>query len=268
MSKAKEKKTVRQQAFELSSRNELILTESRYMRDELVFKDDVLDRVKFVACLDGMAEVTIKLAADYYEVPTKTVESVIKRNRAEFNEYGEIRLLKGNALRDLKGLLHVEGDLKSASSLTLISRRGLLRIGMLLTESEVAKSVRNYLLNVEEISDSEQRQWAIEREISKRERRRLTDSIQAFYNGTLKNNKGLEYAMFTNLVYSVLWDVDAVKLREMYGLEKNDPIRDALSTEDLRKVVEVETAISSFIRLSKDYHEIKRELEANKHNFR
>ncbi|WP_283654451.1 MULTISPECIES: hypothetical protein [unclassified Paenibacillus] len=227
-----------------------------------------MDKVKFVTLLEGTAEATIKLAAEYYEVLPTTIESVIRRNRAEFNEYAEVRILKGKSLNALKTLMQDDGAFKGISSLTLINRRGLLRIGMLLTESEVAKSIRNYLLNVEEIADADQRQWAIEREISKRERRRLTDSIQSFYNGSLKNDRGLEYATFTNLVYKVLWDTDTVGLREMYGLEKGEATRDALSTEDLRKVVDVETAISSLIRLRKDYREIRDELIAGKDNFR
>ncbi|MBP1172820.1 hypothetical protein JOE49_000072 [Paenibacillus sp. PvR133] len=264
---AKEKKDVQQVSYDLTGRNELILTESKSMRDDLVFKDEVLDKVKFVACLDGTTEVTVEMAASYYEVPTDTIQSVIRRNRSELNEYSEVRVLKGKTLTDFKTRVQGEHAFKGISSLTLLTRRGLLRIGMLLTESEVAKSIRNYLLNVEEIADAEQRQWAIEREISKRERRRLTDSIQAFYNGSLKD-KGFEYATFTNLVYKVLWDTDANGLREMYSLEKKEAIRDALSTEDLRKVVDVETAISSLIRLNKDYREIRNELVAGKENFR
>ncbi|MCV9948278.1 hypothetical protein [Paenibacillus sp. BT-177] len=265
---AKGKKNVQQVSYDLTGRNELILTESKSMRDDLVFKDEVLDKVKFVACLEGTTEVTVEMAASYYEVPIDTIQSVIRRNRSELNEYAEVRVLKGKTLGDFKTRVQDEHAFKGISSLTLITRRGLLRIGMLLTESEVAKSIRNYLLNVEEIADADQRQWAIEREISKRERRRLTDSIQAFYNGSLKNDRGLEYATFTNLVYKVLWDTDTVGLREMYGLEKGEATRDALSTEDLRKVVDVETAISSLIRLRKDYREIRDELIAGKDNFR
>ncbi len=265
---AKGKKNVQQVSYDLTGRNELILTESKSMRDDLVFKDDVMDKVKFVTVIPETSEVTIEMAANYYEVPIETIRTIVKRQRQEFNEYAELRVLKGAPLAAFKGLVQLEPELKAVSSLTLLTRRGLLRIGMLLTESEVAKSIRNYLLNVEEIADADQRQWAIEREISKRERRRLTDSIQSFYNGSLKNDKGLEYAMFTNLVYQVLWDTDTTGLREMYGLEKGEATRDSLSTEDLRKVVDVETAISSLIRLRKDYREIRDELTAGKENFR
>ncbi|AKR13306.1 hypothetical protein bcgnr5383_54720 [Bacillus cereus] len=247
---------------EFTEDNMLVLIESRTMRDQHVYREEVLEKVKEVAFLTDNFEVTIQMAADYYEVPFETINSVIKRNRSEFNEYGEFRVLKGQPLKDFKGQVQLEPNLKTAPSLTLINRRGLLRIGMLLTDSEVAKVVRHYLLNVEEVSDEEQKKWAIEREISKRDRRQLTDAIQEFYKGELKN--GVQYAAFTNLVYDTLFDMTANDLRAMYGLEKREALRDSFTTEDLRKVVKVEKTISVLLLLDKTYEAIAEELHVNK----
>ncbi|MEK4349628.1 hypothetical protein MKX41_02195 [Paenibacillus sp. FSL R5-0475] len=233
------------------------------MRDEYVFKDSVLDRVKAVPVLVGSLEVTMEMAATFYDVGRDAVESIIRRNRAEFNEYAELRILRGKSLAEFKTLRQADGDFKGVPSITLITRRGLLRIGMLLTESEVARSVRNYLLNVEEIASKEQRAWSMEREISKRERRRLTDAVQVFGDGN-----PFVYANYTNLVYRVLFDTDAPGLRKLYGLDPDDNIRDAFSTEDLRSVVDVETAISSLLRLGYGYREIRDELLGRSGNFR
>ncbi|WP_253184428.1 hypothetical protein [Bacillus thuringiensis] len=235
------------------------------MRDQHVYREEVLEKVKGVAFLTGDFELTIQMAAEYYEVSIETIKTVIKRNRDEFNEYGELRVLKGKLLREFKGQVQLEPDLELAPSLTLINRRGLLRIGMLLTESEVAKAVRNYLLNIEEVSDDEQKRWAVEREISKRDRRQLTDAIQEFYNGALKN--GIQYAAFTNLVYNTLFDMTANELKAMYELEKREPLRDSFTTEDLRKVVKVEKTISVLLLLGKSYEEIESELKANKSKY-
>lgn len=247
--------------------NELILIESKTMRDEYVFKDTVMDKVKIVPLIPDTAELTIQMASIYYEVPNDAVESIIRRHRTEFNEYGEIKVLKGKVLAEFKSLRHDDGAFKGINSLTLITRRGLLRIGMLLTESEVAKSIRNYLLNVEEIAPDEVRQWAIEREISKRERRLLTDSIQEFYIATSSMDDKFKYANFTNLVYRVLWDTDAKHLKEVYGVEKNELLRDAFSTEDLHKVVGVERAIAGMLNVDFRYDEIKERLINKKERF-
>ena len=138
---------------------------------------------------------------------------------------------------------------------------------MLLTQSEVAKSIRNYLLNVEELAPDEVRQWAVEREISKRERRLLTDSIQEFYIATSSMDDKFKYANFTNLVYKVLWDTDAKSLKDMYGIEKNELLRDAFSTDDLRKVVSVERAIAGMLNVDFKYDEIKDRLMSNRTRF-
>lgn len=250
---------------QLNEGNELVLMESRTMRDQNVYRDDILDKVKAISLLGEQFEATVQMAASYYDVPFETIKSVIKRHRVEFNDYEEIRVIKGKTLREFKAQVQLEPEQSNVPSLTLINRRGLLRIGMVLTESEVAKAIRNYLLNVEETSDAAQRQWAVEREISKRERRRLTDSIQQFFTGNLPIN---EYAAFTNIVYTTVFDATAAQLKDFYGLEKNDPLRDNLTTEDLRKVVEVETVMASLLRLGRSYEEIKAEMISNKESFK
>ncbi|WP_336863692.1 hypothetical protein [Peribacillus frigoritolerans] len=243
---------------DVTQENLLVLIESRTMRDQHVYRDEVLEKVKIIPTLPNTVEITTEMAATYYEIPVDTIRTIIKRNREEFNDYGEMRILKGKALKDFKTEVQDELLFKGVNSLTLLNRRGLLRLGMLLTDSEVARAVRNYLLNVEEVSDPEQKRWAIEREISKRDRRQLTDAIQEFYDGTLKN--GVQYAAFTNLVYSTLFDMTANDLKAMYELEKNEALRDSFTTEDLRKVVKVEKTISSLLLLGKSYQEIRQEL--------
>jgi len=248
---------------DISQENLLVLIESRTMRDQHVYRDEVLEKVKAVTFITEDFEMTLQSAADYYEVSVETIRTVVKRHRVEFNDYGEMRLLKGKLLREFKeGLVQDEPDIKAAPSLTLLNRRGLLRLGMLLTDSEVAKTVRNYLLNIEEVSDEEQKRWAIEREISKRDRRQLTDAIKDFYIGNFKD--GQQYAVFTNLVYDIIFDMSAAQLKVLYELGKNEALRDSFTTEDLRKVVKVEKTISVLLLLGKSYPEIKQELFINR----
>lgn len=246
---------------EVEQGNAMVLTESKTLRDHYAFNDAILSKVKVIPEIPHTLEVTIEMAANYYEVPIETLRTTMKRNREEFNDYGEVRLLKGKALIDFKGLVHAEPDLKAAPSLTLISRRGLLRLGMMLTESAVAKSVRHYLINVEEVAPKQLAIWAAQREITRLERRQLTDSIQEFYTGRMH---GFEYSTFTNLAYKTIFDTDANGLKQLYEFEKGDSLRDLLSTEDLRKVVKVEKTISTLLLLGKDFTEIKDELTKNR----
>ncbi|MFJ8261390.1 hypothetical protein ACIQ4I_05450 [Rummeliibacillus sp. NPDC094406] len=249
----------------VSGENAMILVESKTMRDQHVYRDEILEKVKVIPTLPNTLEITLQMAAEYYEVPVETIRTIVKRHRKEFNEYEELRLLRGPTLNDFKTLVQGEPSLNGINSLQLMNRRGLLRLGMLITESEVAKSVRNYLLNIEEISTEEQRKWAIEREIGKRERRQLTDAIQEFYAVTSKTNK---YAIFTNLVYETIFGINAAQLKGLYDVGKNEMLRDFFSTEDLKKIVKVERVIASLLSLDKSYSEIEGELLSKKERYR
>ncbi|WP_245637780.1 hypothetical protein [Cytobacillus solani] len=61
--------TIKQLEASLTYSNELILVESRTMRDQHVYRDEMLKEVKEVAFLTDDFEVTIQIAASYYEVP-------------------------------------------------------------------------------------------------------------------------------------------------------------------------------------------------------
>lgn len=148
--------------------SEAALTESATLREQ--YSDtSVLDRVKVVPTLPDNLHLTTEMVATFYDVDKNTVEQVIKRNKDELSRNG-LRVLKGAELRQLKDELAGQGtDVRDVSqsigsrtaSLTLFNRRTLLNVGMLLRDSEVAKQVRMYLLEVEESATAEQKDSAI-----------------------------------------------------------------------------------------------------------
>ncbi len=127
------------------------LLEDRAVRDQLAARVDVLDKVKVLALLPDDLHTTVSLAADYYEVPKKAVDSLILDHRDELEEDG-LRTITGIELISLKEMGSIP---KNTASLVIVPRRAVLRIGMLLRDSEVAKTVRSYLLNVEEAAREE-----------------------------------------------------------------------------------------------------------------
>jgi hypothetical protein len=124
------------------------LLESKTLRESLIDRTEVLDRVKKLTMLPDDLHVTVEMAASYYEVGREAIKSVIKDHRDELENDG-MKVLSGDELRSFKDLTNVGSQ---ARSLTIIPRRALLRIGMLLRDSAVARQVREYLLNVEEIA--------------------------------------------------------------------------------------------------------------------
>ncbi|MFB7900306.1 hypothetical protein ACFC1B_28755 [Streptomyces xiamenensis] len=136
--------------------SELILTESRTMRAQTIERTDVLDKVKALALLPDGTHATTEIVAGYYEVGVETIKSLVKDHRAELAENG-LRVLAGEELRSFKDLCHIESR---ARSLAVFSRRAILNVGQLLTESDIARQVRTYLLEVEEQAAPEVRSGA------------------------------------------------------------------------------------------------------------
>ncbi|MFJ9420778.1 hypothetical protein [Streptomyces sp. NPDC101249] len=144
--------------------SELVLTESRTMRAQTAGRVDVLDKVKALALLPDGTHATTEIVASYYEVPVSTLDSLVARNRDELTENGR-EVLKGARLREFAtpfgGVANLGLDPKGRS-LAVFTRRAILNVGQLLTESDVARQVRMYLLEVEEAAAPEVRSEAAE----------------------------------------------------------------------------------------------------------
>ncbi|MFD7660999.1 hypothetical protein [Streptomyces sp. NPDC059788] len=139
---------------------ELVLTESRTMRAQTAGRVEVLDKVKALALLPDGVHADIPSVASYYEVDVDAIESVIRRNRDELADNG-LRVLRGEEYRAFVSVNLTDANPK-ARSLTVLSRRTILNVGQLLTDSDVARRVRTYLLEVEEAAAPEARGEAAE----------------------------------------------------------------------------------------------------------
>jgi uncharacterized protein (UPF0335 family) len=139
--------------------NNLALVESQSLREQYIEKIEVLEKVKPLTILKDDTHVTVEMAANYYDVPVETVKSLIKNNNEELVLDG-LRTLDGEQLRSFKDLCQIQSRVKA---LTIIPRRAVLRIGMLLRDSEVAKQIRSYLLNVESLTSDDIKNQAFDK---------------------------------------------------------------------------------------------------------
>lgn len=134
---------------------DLVLLESRSARSGVTHKVEVLDKVKALAFSTGSTQATTQDVANYFEVATKTVEKVVERHREELLENG-MRVLRGADLREFvtDRLSVTNPDAESypqmMRGLTVLNRRAVLNLAMLLRDSVIARRVRTYLLDVEE----------------------------------------------------------------------------------------------------------------------
>lgn len=151
--------------------NEKELLEQKEMREQMIGRVEVLDKVKELILLPNTEYATVQQVAEYYEVEKEVIDKQISLNREEVMTDG-VKNLSGKETRDFlvtenisitnfRGYFMAEGQKFANRNNIFLPRRAILRIGMLLRDSSVAKEVRNYLLNIEENITEEQKEEVI-----------------------------------------------------------------------------------------------------------
>lgn len=150
----------------------------REMRDKCVGRYEVLEKVKNILLLPGTDLMSIDQVADYYEVSSQGIKNLYSQNREEIDGDGTKMLPRDfyNGSTEKSTSVEVKqtsvtytfenGQIVTINNrgLKAFSRRAVLRIGMLLQQSEVAREVRNQLLNIEEKTSTETKTEDIEEE--------------------------------------------------------------------------------------------------------
>ena len=150
----------------------------KVLRDKSVEHYEVLEKVKDLLLIPNTKWATQKQVAEYYEVGEKAIETIYSRHRDELES-------DGVSLKSYKEFLNIQNEGLEISyvvgktiftfangneltvpnrGLKVFPRRAILRVGMLLRDSEVAKEVRTQLLNIEEKTSTEIKTEDIEEE--------------------------------------------------------------------------------------------------------
>lgn len=143
--------------------------DDKVLRDKSVEHYEVLEKVKELLLIPNTKWATQKQVAEYYEVGEKAIETIYSRHRDELES-------DGVSLKSYKEFLNIQNEGLEISyvvgktiftfangneltvpnrGLKVFPRRAILRVGMLLRDSEVAKEVRTQLLNIEEKTSTE-----------------------------------------------------------------------------------------------------------------
>ncbi|MFE7351644.1 restriction endonuclease [Streptomyces sp. NPDC057543] len=134
--------------------NEVALVESQALRQSFTERTEALDRIKTLSLLPNGVHVTTAMVATYFEVAETVVNNLLSRHREELESNG-LRVIRGADLQKFKKLIlssYPESYPQPRSSMALWTRRTVLNVAMLLRDSEVARRVRTYLLDVEHFS--------------------------------------------------------------------------------------------------------------------
>lgn len=140
--------------------NEVLLT-NRELRDANMDKVYVLEKVKKLMTISSTDFVTTQMVANYYEVTDEAIRKITKANMDEFLSDGMRKIHPSDFLNQQKLVQNISKkrgavtfDFNDGSSITIPNlgmriypKRAVLRIGMLLQQSEIAKAVRTALLD-------------------------------------------------------------------------------------------------------------------------
>ncbi|PSB28361.1 DNA-binding protein [Chlorogloea sp. CCALA 695] len=128
-----------------------VLVESKSARDnqlESVSHRDaqsILNKVKalFFAVWKNEGITTTEQLAAFYEIEPNSIRQVLKRHQDEF-ELDGLKSLRGKDLKEVRDVLSLTS---TAVNLTIWTPRAVLRLGMLLRDSAIAKAVRTSAVN-------------------------------------------------------------------------------------------------------------------------
>ena len=131
-----------------------VLVESKSARENQLAQigeeqaTEVLNKIKalYFALWSGANTIVTEQVAQFYEVPEHNLRRLLKSHREEFVSDG-VKALRGKALSDARDLWSLPSR---TSQVTVWSPRAVLRAGMLMRDSIVAKEVRTSLLNAVE----------------------------------------------------------------------------------------------------------------------
>lgn len=154
------------------------LMKNKELRKQMAARVDVLDKVKKLFLLPQLEMMTAQQVADYYEVDLDAIQKCYQRNRQEIEPDGVQKLCFnalaqriGQNVQTVKTRYYTDFKLSDDTTLRvpnggirLFSKRAILRIGMLLRDSKIAKEVRTQLLNVFDKTNDSQRIEDIETE--------------------------------------------------------------------------------------------------------
>lgn len=224
--------------------NELI--EQKELREQMIDRVEVLDRVGELILLPNTEYATTEQVAKYFGVAIETIKSTINYNYEELKNNGYTVYTKENLLSLNFNLKTKRGGFNlfdennnviasgSNKGISMLSKRAILNVAMLLRDSEVAKEIRTRLLDI--VQDvSEGKDDIIENiidEISE-EKQLMLDRVEAEINGD--------------------WDKVSVVNAKLFAL-KNKRIKDLEDQIDILKtnsltIAESRVVINKLVRL-------------------
>ena len=237
------------------------LTTSGIDRQNVLNNRIAVERMQTRLGLEGMMfegeyRFTKKMVAEFYGVDTSTIDRYLSQYDEELRHNGYV-LCKGKRLKDFKLQFgHLINEASKTTQLGLFNFRSFLNIGMLLTGSERARTLRGAMLDMV-IATINEKTGGGTKYINRRDinyipaaiaeenyRRNLTSAI----NECVEGHRTYKYAQITDFIYQAVFREKAKEYREILRLDDRDNVRHTLYAEVLLVVSSFENGEGAAIR--------------------
>lgn len=250
------------------------LTKSYIDRQNILNNHYALEEIKKASKIqgvefEGQTWVIKSQAAKFFKVDQRTIERLLKENGDELSGSG-YRVLRGKSLSEFK--LSMKSQLvtdiyvgNKTPQLSAFNFRAFLNLAMLLTESEVAKLVRQMILDIV-IDTINKRTKGGTKYINQRDedfvialfqeenyRKEFTDALKDYVDmGKFK------YPLFTDRIYKSIFKENAQEYRRILKLHAKDKVRATFYSEILDLVSSYEYGFAK--KLEEKYGKLGRKL--------
>lgn len=208
----------------------------------------------------GKIVLTKDQVADFFEVSARTIDNYLAQNEEELKQNG-YEVLRGQPLKDLKFAIS-EADvdemyfvnIKKAPSLGIFDFRSFLNLGMLITESEKAKILRQMILDIV-IDTINKKTGGSTKYINQRDEDFIISYFQEEnyrkdFTDALKNYLDMgkfKYPLYTNKIYVSIFKENSQEYRKILKLHKKDKVRDTFYSEILDLVAAYEYGFAKIL---------------------
>lgn len=253
------------------------LTDSNVDRQNILNNPYALTEIRKATNINGVIfedklVLTKDQVSDFFEIDIRTVERYIEKYNEELVANG-YEVLKGKRLKDFKECSDDQfgTDINVGTKTTVLSIfdfRSFLNIGMLLTESEKAKVLRNVILDIV-IDVINQKTGGATKYINQRDEDFLNswfeeENYRKVFTDALKDclsMGSMKYAVYTNKIYVSIFKEKADEYRSILKLHKKECIRDTLYSEVLDLISAFEYGFAHVLRA--EYEQNGRQLSSH-----
>lgn len=197
--------------------------------------------------------------SDFYLIDISTIERYLENNEKELKHNG-YEVLKGKNLKTFKEHFgHILNLSNNTAHLGIFNFRSFLNLGMLLSESEIAKALRSKILDIV-IDSLNEKVGGSTKYINQRDedflntiikephyRKEFTQALNLYLD--LGNFK---YSIYTSKIYECIFKENASEYKKILNLTEKDNVRDTMYAEVLKLIASFENGLA---------HEMKEKFE-------